>query len=238
MPIGGCSMGAWSATSCTCVCIGSGDRTSNGYCTDSAGACTVPKIYDIANRVFLCPGKGRRKPLSASLAIRLLTPFSVVYLGEVQTPKSSSVQASATPTLAPSVPSSPSQIPCPAPSAGCMEGAWLTTSCKCVCTGAGNPVSAGYCLDARGACTIPKVWDAAGGSYLCPGDATVAVSAAAGSSQTSSAQTSSTTGAASADAANRAQAGSAVSRGCTKDRPSWMLMFAMTAALVVWTYAR
>ncbi|KAJ3173264.1 hypothetical protein HDU88_004726 [Geranomyces variabilis] len=245
IPEGGCVQGTWSGTACECVCIGSGNQASNGFCQDEHGACTVVKTYDATKKLFLCPGDVPATPTAATTAAGASASSAAApgavgtsTSGEVQAPKGSSVQASATPTFAPSVPSSPSQIPCPAPSGGCMEGAWLTTSCKCVCSGAGNPLSAGYCLDARGACTIPKVWDAAGGSYLCPGDATVGVSAAAGSSQTSSAQTSSTTGAAGADAANRAHAGSAVSRGCTKNRPGWMLMFAMTAALVVWTYAR
>jgi len=55
------------------------------------------------------------------------------------------------------------------PMGGCVQGSWQ--NCTCVCINE-NSTANGYCKDATGACTIPKVFDAKMGFY-CPGDSSI-----------------------------------------------------------------
>ncbi|KAJ3154270.1 hypothetical protein HDU89_008337 [Geranomyces variabilis] len=68
IPEGGCVQGTWSGTACECVCIGSGNQASNGFCQDEHGACTVVKTYDATKKLFLCPGEVSATPTAASTA--------------------------------------------------------------------------------------------------------------------------------------------------------------------------
>ncbi|GAB4816963.1 hypothetical protein N2152v2_004009 [Parachlorella kessleri] len=66
------------------------------------------------------------------------------------------------------------QIPggklCFEPSKGCDQGTWDQTACSCTCLSQDDPKANGYCPDSSGSCTIPKTYDDATGSFLCPGE--------------------------------------------------------------------
>ncbi|TPX62779.1 hypothetical protein SpCBS45565_g06943 [Spizellomyces sp. 'palustris'] len=65
-PSGGCIQGTWQ--NCKCQCIGGEAVSSNGFCPDATGACTIVKSYDYVNKMFLCPGQAIPSSTSGGIA--------------------------------------------------------------------------------------------------------------------------------------------------------------------------
>ncbi|PSC74660.1 carbohydrate esterase family 4 [Micractinium conductrix] len=71
-----CVNGNFTDTTCSCTCIAEYVPTQAGWCADpTTGACTIPKVWNDANKAFECPAQAQRSPEQDTGAEAVQSPW-------------------------------------------------------------------------------------------------------------------------------------------------------------------